>query len=400
MKKDPSIKQVMSMSDGHMYALPDINDCYHCTISQKAWIYKPWLDQLGLQVPTTTDELETDLKAFKTLGPDVIPWSGAVSGSWNSQLMTFIMNSFTTYWEYGNERALYVDNGVIKAAFEQPGWKEGINYLNRLYKEGLIDPEIFTNDATKVKGLAENPGKAIMGFTQAGWPGMFLDWGGASGRWKDYVLVPPLKGPSGLQQTPASIYPSGDGRYIITKDCKYPEAALRLADLMYSYEGTLRSAYGRPGIEWAPSQPGAESIGGGNTARYKILKVMSNADQKVSWGGIAPTDRSTDFLLNWQEFDPNNPLERYLYQWTKNVYAPLANPNLVPPLSFTTDQAKQLGTLNTSIYTFMDQSFAGFVTGAQDVNTGWDQYVAQLQTLGLGQYLQIYQTAYDTKYKK
>jgi putative aldouronate transport system substrate-binding protein len=405
MKNDPTIKKVGSLADGQMYVLPDVNECYHCTISQKAWIYQPWLDKLGLKMPTTTDELETVLKAFKTQDPngngiqDEIPWSGAVSGSWNSQLVTFIMNSFTLYWEYGNERAMYVEDDVIKTSFVQPGWKEGITYLNKLYKEGLIDPEVFTNDATKVKGLAENPDVAVMGFTQAGWPGMFLDWGGPSGRWKDYVLVPPLKGPSGLQQTPVSIYPSGDGRYIITKDCKYPEAAFRLADLMYSYEGTLRSGFGRPGIEWEASKEGAESIGGGNTAKYKILKIMSNYDQKVSWGGIAPSNRSAEFRLDWQEFNPEDPLERVLYQWSKNIYAPYGNPNLVPSLSFTADQAKQLGTLRTPLYSYMDQAFAEFVTGAQDVNTGWDQYLAKLKTLGLDQYLQIYQQAYDAKYK-
>ena len=31
-------------------------------------IYKPWLDQLGLEMPTTTDEFHEVLRAFKAAG--------------------------------------------------------------------------------------------------------------------------------------------------------------------------------------------------------------------------------------------------------------------------------------------------------------------------------------------
>lgn len=402
----PQIKDVTSLSDGKMYSLSDINECYHCSLSQKAWIYKPWLDKLGLKVPTTTDELETVLKAFKEKDPngngkaDEVPWSGAQNGSWQAQMDAFIMNSFVLNSRLSNDRHMYVDNGKITAAFAQPGWKDGIVYLNKLYKEGLIDPEIFTNDATKHKALAENPDVPLMGFTQAGWPGMFLDWGGKSNRWQEFVPVAPLKGPSGLQQTPESPYSLiGVGKFLITKDCKNPEAAYRLADLMYSYEATLRNAIGRPGQEWEASKDGAESIDG-NKAKYKVLVVYSEGEQKVSWNQAAPAYRSAAFRLA-QEYDPKDPLERNLYNWSHDLMAPYGKPDTqVPPLVFTSEQSKRLGELNTALYTLVDQTFAGFVSGQMDVTTGWDSYLNELKTSGLDEYIQIYQTAYDAKYKK
>lgn len=82
--------------DGNIYALPSINDCYHCSMAQKMWIYKPWLDKLGLDVPTTTDELYTVLKAFKDKDPngngkaDEVPLTGAPRGSgWYSSIDAF-----------------------------------------------------------------------------------------------------------------------------------------------------------------------------------------------------------------------------------------------------------------------------------------------------------------------
>lgn len=402
-------KNTFSLADGKMYSLPHINDCYHCSLSQKAWIYKPWLDKLGLKMPTTTDELEQVLLAFKEKDPngngkaDEIAWSGAQTGSWHAALDQFIMNAFVYNSSLGTVPHMFVEDGKIKMSYAEAGWKEGIIYLNKLYKEGLIDPEVFTNDMTKHKGLGEYPDAAVMGFTQAGWPGMFIDWNaGASTRWQEYVPVAPLKGPTGLQQSPMTPYGFGStGAALITKACKYPEAAYRLIDLMYSYEATMRSVYGRPGTEWEEAKAGAESITGTGTPKYNVLVAWSEQEQKITWQQAAPTFRSTQFRLEWQQFNPADPLERYLYQWSRDLYAPYGKPDKeVPPLVFTSDQSKQLGTLSAALTTYSDQMFAAFVTGQEDVNTGWDKYLADLKTNGLDEFLKIYQTAYDAKMKK
>lgn len=401
----PQIKDVSSLSDGKMYAMVDINECYHCSLSQKAWIYQPWLDKLGLEMPTTTDELYTVLKAFKEQDPngngiaDEIPWSASVTGDWHGNIDKFIMNAFVLNPDLSNDRYLYVEDGAVKAAFAQEGWKEGITYLNKLYSEGLIDPESFTNDATKLKALAENPDVPLLGFTQEGWPGMFLDWGGASNRWKEYVPVAPLKGPSGAAMMPESPYSMiGNGKYLITKDCKNPEAAFRLADLMYNYEATLRNAIGRPGSEWDASKEGAESIDGG-VAKYKVLVTYNEGEQKVSWNQAAPAYRSASFRLA-QEFNADDPLERYLFNWSHDLYAPVGKPDMyLPPLVFDSAQSQRLGELNTALYTLVDQMYASFVTGEMDINTGWDSYLTELNNSGLEEFLQIYQTAYDAKFK-
>jgi putative aldouronate transport system substrate-binding protein len=405
----PQTKTTFSLADGKMYSMPHINDCYHCSLSQKAWIYQPWLDKLGLKMPTTTDELEQVLLAFKDKDPngngkaDEIPWSGAQTGSWHAELDSFIMNSFVINDNLGTVPHMYVQDGKIQMSYAQPGWKDGIIYLNKLFKEGLIDPEVFTNDMTKHKGLGENPDTAIMGFTQAGWPGMFIDWNaGASTRWKEYVPVAPLKGPTGIQQEPMSPYGFGStGAAMITKDCKYVDAAYRLIDLMYSYESTMRSVYGRPGTEWEEAKAGAESITGEGSPRYNVLVAWAEQEQAITWQQAAPTFRSTQFRLEWQQFNPADPLERYLYQWSKNLYAPYGKPDMeVPPLIFSSEQAQKLGTLSTALKTYEEQMFAAFVTGQQDVNTGWDAYLEGLKTNGLDEFLSIYQTAYDKKMGK
>ena len=66
-------------------SMPYLEDCYQCTMSQKLWIYQPWLDALGLEMPQTTDEFEQVLLAFKEQDPngngqaDEIPLSTTMS---------------------------------------------------------------------------------------------------------------------------------------------------------------------------------------------------------------------------------------------------------------------------------------------------------------------------------
>ena len=69
MEEKPYFKEAITAPDGNIYALPIFNECYHCTYAQKYWINTEWLDNLGLKMPTTTDELYTVLKAFKNRIP-------------------------------------------------------------------------------------------------------------------------------------------------------------------------------------------------------------------------------------------------------------------------------------------------------------------------------------------
>jgi putative aldouronate transport system substrate-binding protein len=406
MEEMPQLRSTIALTDGKVYGLPDLNDCYHCSLSLKAWIYKPWLDKLGLQVPTTTEELEQVLVAFKENDPngngkaDEIPWSGAANNSWHSELDAFIMSSFVLNNRLTNDRSIYLEDGEIKASYAQPGWKEGVAYLAGLYDQGLIDPQVFTNDFTKHQALGENP-EPILGFTQAGYMGMFTEVNGESGRWFEYVPVAPLKGPSGLQQIPENPYQAiNQGALLITSATKHPEAAFRLADLFYSFEAGKRNAVGRPGIEWDYSEPGKESIDGGAAYWFGIPGTDLGPQQAITWGQAAPRFESAASRLS-MEYKADDPLERMLYENSKNNYAPYRKPDqMVPPLIFTVEQAQRLSELNTTIYNVVDTQFAAFVTGQADVEKEWDAYIEALNSNGLQELLEIYQVAYDAKFAK
>lgn len=249
----PWFKNSVTAPDGNIYALPQIDECFHCYYAQKMWINKKWLDKLGLKMPATTEEFRNVLRAFKTRDPngngkaDEIPLTGAIK-IWHSDVPDFLMCAFI--YDDGSDDTfrVTVNNGKVESIADKAEFRDGLRYIHSLYAEGLIDPAAFTQNREQLTQLGENPEAQVIGAATSGWFGYFSSF--ESDRHKDYVVVPPLKGPKGVQLTgyfPFGFYP---GEFAITKDNKYPEASIRWVDWMYSEEGTRRMGAGREGIEW------------------------------------------------------------------------------------------------------------------------------------------------------
>ncbi|KAF9124994.1 hypothetical protein BGX30_000655 [Mortierella sp. GBA39] len=341
-QENPEIKSMITAIDGNIYALPEVNDCYHCSMSQKMWIYEPWLKKLNLKMPETTEDLYQVLKAFKEQDPngngkkDEIPLA-ITQKSWRSSIDAFLMNSFIYNPIYGSGyKHMFVKEGKVDVGYNKPEWREGLRYIQKLYQEGLIAQESFTQDENQLIQLGENQNAVIMGASTGGHQGVFTQLLGDSGRWLEYKAVPPLKGPEGKRFAAVDTTALTPGAFVITKKAKNPELAMRWADGLYEKEQTLRSVYGRPGQEWRDAEKGEIGIN----------------------GKPAPTDVST-----------------------------------LPPLFLTNEQATEAADLAKTINDYVDEMIARFVIGDASLDQDWDSYVSQLDAMNLKRYLEIYQTA-------
>ncbi|NOU94091.1 extracellular solute-binding protein [Paenibacillus sp. LMG 31456] len=411
----PATKDDITAPDGNIYSLPIVNDCYQCSMGQKFWLYKPWMDKLGLKMPTTPDELYNVLKAFKEKDPngngkaDEIPLSGSIQGN-HTGLDEFIMNAFvlnptlntTSGFSIDDAQHMYVNNGKITPSFTQPGWKEGLKFLNKLYAEKLIDPQAFTQNLKQLKALGENPNIPIMGSSSSLGTGQITQYGGPSNRWSEYVAVPPLKGPSGLQVAPYTPSATSTGEFIITKAAKHPEVAMRLADFLYDPDVTWRLQKGGEGLNWRKPLPG-EMGANGKPAEFATLAPIAEEKSNNNWlqRGLFATPDSQRYT---SAIDPKapKPLPLILFEATKDLYEPYKQKpdTLIPMLFMEADQGKQVVDHSKTIGTYVEEMFARFVTGDMDIDKGWDAYLSQLKSMNLDKLVAIYQTAYDAKKKK
>ncbi|GIQ63296.1 sugar ABC transporter substrate-binding protein [Paenibacillus cisolokensis] len=402
--EDSELKAAITAPDGNIYALPHVNECFHCWYSQKLWINKGWLDKLGLKLPTTTEEYYEVLKAFKTGDPngngqqDEIPLTGAFN-TWHAIPANFLMNSFI----YNNDENFFImENGKVKLAANQPEWRDGLAYINRLYSEGLIDKEAFTQNGDQLQQLGNRDGDNLIGSVTAGHIGMAFSIAEGETRHKDYVTVPPLTGPKGVAY--AGFYKSyGNGNFAITNKASEAEAiaAIKLADYLYSEEHAIMNEYGFEGKYYEKAKPGELDVHG-NPAKYTVKPEYASIGTTLNdiWDQMGITRRTRAIRESWTApDDPFSPTgyEYRLFMETANHYEG-REPEETFPLSIFMDaaDAKEANQLRTQINDYIRSNLAQFVTGSRQLTDAeWDSYVKGLDGLKLDRYLEIYQNAYD-----
>ena len=185
--------------------MPFWEECYHCSMAMKMWINTEWLKAVGMEMPTTTEEFEKVLVAFRDQDPngngkkDEIPLTGFIK-SWNGEPWNFLMNAFIYNTGTGSDYT-YIDGDKVAFAPIQPEWKEGLKYIKSLYDQGLYDPQAFTQNADQFKNLALGEDE-VVGVYAAGHLGMGMDPWVNLERANKYEPVLPLKGPAGRSGNP------------------------------------------------------------------------------------------------------------------------------------------------------------------------------------------------------
>ncbi|WP_062105863.1 extracellular solute-binding protein [Bacillus niameyensis] len=388
----PVVKDAITSPDGKIYALPQVNECFHCTMPQKMWVYKPWLDKLDMDIPQTTEEFRELLLAIKNGDPngngkaDEIPLSGQYNG-WHTSLTGFLMDPFI----YSD---VHVVDGKIIAPWDKEEYKEGLKYLNSLYKDGLIYSGTFTQNGEQFKQLGENPEIPILGTALSATLSSFTE---GDSRMKDYVAIPPLEGPDGQRITFYLPNPvTRPAEFIITNKAKNPEVAFRWADAMYQEEITMRSVIGREGEEWKIPEEGVLGLDG-NQAKYETIEKEEPVHNDY-WDQTGPSLRTKEFRAG--QAVPEGHQEQLLWAATEQ-YAPYISDTIepLPPLFFSEEDSNKMAKIEQSLTDYVDEMASAFITGQSDIDSSWDKYISTLQEIGIEEYVAIHQRSYDEKYK-
>jgi putative aldouronate transport system substrate-binding protein len=396
----PETKKMMTTPDGHIYALPSLSFVEPNMISSRLWMNKAWLDKLGLAVPTTTEEFRNVLRAFKTRDPngngraDEIPFIGATNG-WNTIVDTFILNAFLQYPTTSNGtgaiRYIISPNGKVVPVFAQEEYRDGIMYLNELMREGLLDQVTFTQDVSQLRQVFESPGPELIGALTAGGANTFADRVNSM-RYQDYVAVPPIAGPKGLRYAAYNPYGyyNSPNCYVITNQCKNPEAAFRFADYLYSEEISLWGRLGEPGVDYIPN-PGKKALDGGDALYEQVL--VWGVQQKAHWQYTHPFYNFFDAksVLNPDPFYLTNILWNAMLAY--RPYAPAAA-SCLPPLIYKVDEARELNDINTALIQYIDETRVRWITSG-GADREWANYLRELDRIGLKRVMEITQAAYD-----
>ena len=147
------VGDVMNMGniDGKQYAL--LSKRGAANPRHTAYIRKDWLDELGLKMPTTKEELIDVLYKFKEAKPDCIPW--AMNGRTDTE-KTYL-NFVGSYVDFADTKDEYkYSEGYIVM---HDGALEGIKTLNKLYNDGIIGQDFATDTTEDLFKAAVSSGK-------------------------------------------------------------------------------------------------------------------------------------------------------------------------------------------------------------------------------------------------
>lgn len=385
--KEKDILKYITSADGNIYTVPSYNESIQNEFVNVLWIYKPWLDKLGLKVPETLEEYATALQMFKDNDmngngdkTDEIPLIDYT----NKFAISNIMNAFIRH-EVNNNR-LSISNGKLFFAFLTDQWREGLRYLSQLCKNELFSPVSFTMDTNQLKAILANEENKVGSFS---WTSTSI-LPATSKRRSEFVPIV-LKGKDGNTTTwYERTMPIP--RYFITKKCEHPEVAFRIADYMCSEEMTIWSRWGEKGVDWVVPQEGTKSM-------YEFLGYKATIEPILQWGTVqnahwynmAPSFRTYEVAAGMMSTDASQQAKadaiKILHQYIPE--------EIIGQIVFTKDELEEFTEIMFTVNNFVDEKIAQVVTGRENVDEGWNAYIAELKNMNVDRALEIAQQAFD-----
>ncbi|MGP5365243.1 hypothetical protein ACTXLB_18195, partial [Brachybacterium tyrofermentans] len=168
----------------------------------------------------------------------------------------------------------------------------------------------------------------------------------------------------------------------------------------YQFELGLTISVGRgeQGTGWEYASEGQKGIDS-QQAVYEVLPTPEDL-KNTAWREWGPLYKSMSQRHGEAVQESNPSVEPILFR-AAELYEPFATPEEsgVPPLVLDMDQSAQIGEITTNLESHLKQTMAAFGTGAKDASddAAWDEYIATAKAIGIDDYVEIHQAAYDTQ---
>ena len=404
----PEYRTMCTDENGHIWGFPWIEQLgYEKTaiqvIGNMPFINKWWLDFLGLPVPSTVEEFESTLQAFKDnaaklksefgIDGDIIPMSCIMNDG--SQDPYILINGFGEGLgdpDRGKHIAV-TDDGKVVCVANLEGFRKGTEWLHGLYEKGLIDAEAFTQEwATYVaKGKSGRYGVCftwdVANIAQVSMDDLIAG--------KGWVPLPALKADTVNITPETGSFTSGfqRGRCVITGVAKNPALIASWIDKMYDPIQSAQNNWGTYGED----------------DEFDIFEMSTNAAGepmlKHTWlGDASPVEvREAEsvngplaILDSYYDVYVTCPDDaKYRLDWIKNVYTPDMNFKYCYPNAFmSTEDTTQVSNLMADIMKCINTFKSDAVMNGFD-DAAWNKLQSDLEGYKLQEFIDIHQKYFD-----
>lgn len=379
--KTPALKENLTGTfswtvneDGNFYGYPFI--AQYASSNATLSFRQDWLDKLNLEVPKTIDDFYAVLKAFKEKDPD----GNGKDDTYGITSAKPVGDFNFVFYAYGRKYADYQLDaaGKVIPHFEDPSFKPGMVFLQKLFAEGLIDPEFVLNDRTKME---ERFYQSKAGYLTAP---LFRH----VSRIENNLQQLSPEGKLGYSYPPEG--PDGSKGYgavgkvgtftAVTNKSKAPEKAAQFIDFMISEEGKNLVRMGIEGIHYTKD---GDKIVYNEEERAKDNFAENGWSHPLAWGSFAwPLE--SNFL---PETEPSR--ERALE--SVEIASAVQMPNLITQIPAA--QIESGGVVGD----LFDQYYIEMLEGEIDIDKGIEELSKKWRAQGGDKILEEAQAIYDSQ---
>ena len=404
----PDTKVLATSGNGKIYGIPKMQTVWPDT-NTVLFLNKTWLDNLGLEVPTTFTELEAVLKAFYEQDAnqngdpsDEIPLDYNAYGgnnAWFNSAYSLLkmLPSLGIQLTDIETNGYFVEDKTVKCYAIDDRYKQFIKTMNKWYSQGLINKNAITNDYSAYQSLSrgnEN-GEALVGACFA-WEetdkfGTLSD---------QYIPLEPLIYDDGVAAGTYETYWNYDSdqlnmqanRICMSAKCADKEAAVKFIDAFYDKTTSVEVLFG--GI----SDGCVEKV---DDTNFKVLPPKDESMDAGTWkwtstfADFGPMYIRDDVKIEMSADMENALKEREVYDeaLAKN------NEDIYYPhlfMKYTDEEQNTMAMNQANINNIIDNKWSLWITGESDIDADWDAYVESVKGAGLDEVLQIRQKAFDS----
>jgi len=376
---EDDVKQ-LNLKDGKRYYLPALFDVPF--YDGGLILRQDLLEKYGLQAPKTFDDLYNVLKVFKKNNPESYPLT-ILAGPRVLYRMT--MPSFgislgkngasgtnTLSWDYVKKQYFA---GAISDQY-----KAYITFFAKLYKEGLLDPEM----AEPIDGDKWSQ-KLATGKSMASYA-YYDQIGGVTGSTTipgfKLQMYPALSGPAGAHHQSKS--KTGAGIMFPAKTAKradFEQLVRTVDEMFFSTENAKMWCLGVEGVTYTEKDGKvtfADAYAKAPEGIYKSLQVKNGCGSDVTQMVWVNKREMTKYDENYASINAAVEAIGDVIQ-------------AIPPTpGFDDMQAEEAGSLQTPLFDAFERWNSAFLTGAKSIDKDWDAYVKEMKDLGIEKFVKIY----------
>ena len=387
-------KRELHTDSGYFPRLYTINN-YPDGATEGAFIRTDYLEQVGMDIPTTYDELDAVLHAFKdelNLPEPLMATSGIVHTS-NALCSGYgVSGSFSVFPMVSEP--YYVVDGKVKFGTIEPGFKEYMEMFSKYYEEGIISQDFMSKNQNPMEfGGTIASGDVGVFFGETNMVPNYIADGQSTDPNFAIAPLPPITKTAGEATHFGTVKSPISGRVsaiaVSTTDTDYEKLGKYL-DFFFTEEGALLSAMG---VE-------------GNEDGSYVYDEDGKLQYSDYWNTIELTEMEKPTLFVYSVMPMLKPETPSSYTvdlqfecdpvWSTNADADYQMPTAI---SMTTEESEEYAAIYSDIQTLISENLSQFATGVRPMDE-WDAFVDQIIDMGIEDCIAIKQAAVDRFYTR